>query len=140
MTTFDHQGRPLEIRCYNEKKQLISRVYVDTANQQIPLPLRTSQPARFGNSPGALANYLRVAGPWPGNIDGFGTVIFTVLIGADGQIKDARLRKSLDQMWPGCTPLARQRVLTMPRWQPAQAQGKAVMSLMTVSVRFGLEK
>ena len=127
----------MEEFCADAKKRLISRAYVDTAGQHFALPLHVSRPARFRQGPEALKKYLQMGDPWTDNIDRMGSVLFIVLIGTDGSVKDARLMKSMDHLWPGLTPVARQRVLTMPRWQPALLDDKPVPCLQLVSVRFG---
>lgn len=135
--THDSAGRTVGLFCYNVRGQLTSQTYVDTVGRRTTLPTPLSRLAIFGQRPEALANYLRVGGPWPGNMDISGRVIFYVLIGADGWVKDIRLVKDMNAIWPNCTPVARHRVQTMPRWQPALAAGKPVPSLVSLSVRFG---
>ncbi len=133
----DGAGRVLELICYNTHNQPITLTYVDTLGRRTALPPRPSQPARFGQGPQALTAYLRAPVPWPGNLDAAGFVTFTLLIGADGRVKDARFMASRGLgFWPACTPLARQRVLAMPRWQPALLHGKPIPSVTSVAVRF----
>ncbi len=136
-TTPDGLGRPMEEFCADAKKRFISRAYVDTAGRRTALPLEVSRPPRFSQGPEALKKYLQMGDPWSDNIDRMGSVLFIVLIGADGRVKDARLIKSMDHLWPGLTPAARHRVLAMPRWQPALLNSKPVPCLQSVSVRFG---
>lgn len=135
--TSDGAGRPMEEFCSDEKNRFISHAYVDTTGHRTALPLQVSRLPRFNQGPEALKKYLQMGDPWTDNIDRMGSVIFIVLIGADGRVKDARLLKSMDHLWPGLTPVARHRVLAMPRWQPALLNDKPVPYLQSVSVRFG---
>lgn len=133
--TNDSAGRPLEILCFDAQERLVSRTYVDTAGRRFSLPVRLSQPARFGARPEALKAYLRLPGCWPSSVTATWRVMYSVLIGADGRVQDVRLRKGLPQ-WPTCVPIARRRLQTMPRWHPAIARGKPVPSLVLCSVQF----
>lgn len=136
-TVRDSAGRPLEVLCFDAQRRLVSHTYVDTAGLRVALPVRVDRPPHFGQRPGALQEYLRMRSPWPGNVDIVGHVLLTVLIGADGRVQDVRLIKGMDGVWPGCNALARRRVLAMPRWQPAVANGKPVPSTADLSARFG---
>lgn len=137
-TSRDATGRPKEIYCRDATGRFLSRTYVDTAGRRYSLPKDVDQSARFGHRDGELQEYMRMRSPWPGNYDITGSVLVEAFIGTDGLVKDVRILKGMDQVWPGCDAQVRRKVLTMPRWRPAQVKGQPAPSVVLFAARFGL--
>ncbi|RTQ53687.1 energy transducer TonB [Hymenobacter gummosus] len=83
-----------------------------------------------------LAAYLRdnVKYPAEARHNGVsGKVLVTFVVGADGQVREARVHKGLGA---GCDKEAVQAVSRMPAWTPGRQNGQAVSVQYTVPVTF----
>jgi protein TonB len=64
-----------------------------------------------------------------------GLVIAETLIGADGRVVKAHIKKGLGF---GCDEAVLKLIKNMPHWQPARESGQAVCQIVFVPVRFSL--
>jgi TonB family protein len=107
--------------------------YLDTnLNQQVYL--FADQKAEFPNGEKALMQFISTHTKFPnGNNEINGTVFVEFVIGEDGNILRKAIRRSIEK---SMDEEALRMLDLMPKWIPAQCEGKSVPFLITIPVKF----
>ena len=87
----------------------------------------------------ALMKYLIENITYPadyGDVGFCGKIYISLIINVDGSVSDVKVQRGVD---PKLDKMAKQIILRMPKWNPAETDGKAVRSRIRIPINILLE-